>query len=162
MKTTILTLACILIIATNACAQDNALLAGVPGANPVIPHGYMFHDLVGPDLQPTNDINVAMHRAVREVANGFEVRVLSADGRVRMTGIYSDAELTVANGLFVYYHMNGEVESSGVYVNGTKKGLWERFAPNGLRKADRVYGPGTYEEIAIEQGWVTVARSIGQ
>ncbi len=91
---------------------------------------------------------------------GYEVRLKHDNGALQMIGLYSDQQRTVANGTFSFYHSNGQLESTGNYVNGTKKGIWKRFDANGNALAERVYGVANYRELALELGWETVARTI--
>lgn len=91
---------------------------------------------------------------------GYEVRLKHANGVLKMVGTYSDQQRTIANGLFSFYHSNGQLESTGLYVNGTKKGVWKRFDAAGNELAERVYGVGTYQELALELGWETVAKTV--
>ena len=91
---------------------------------------------------------------------GYEVREKHANGALKMIGTYSDQQRTVANGTFSFYYSNGQLESTGNYVNGTKKGVWKRFDTQGKTLAERVYGAANYQEVAMELGWETVATTI--
>ena len=90
---------------------------------------------------------------------GYEVREKHSNGALKMTGTYSDQQRTVANGTFSFYHTNGQLESTGLYVNGTKKGVWKRFDAKGNELAERVYGAANYQEVALELGWESVATT---
>ena len=76
-----------------------------------------------------------------------------ANGAVKMIGSYLDEANTIAHGTFQYFHPNGQLESTGQYVNGLKKGVWLRYDDQGRPLAERVYGAGSYEELAEQHGW---------
>ncbi|MCB0793631.1 MAG: hypothetical protein KDB88_02745 [Flavobacteriales bacterium] len=76
-----------------------------------------------------------------------------ANGAVKMIGSYLDEARTIAHGTFRFFHANGQLESTGEYVNGLKKGVWLRYDDQGRPLAERVYGAGSFEEIALELGW---------
>ncbi|MBL0128963.1 MAG: energy transducer TonB [Flavobacteriales bacterium] len=71
----------------------------------------------------------------------FMAKTYSMDGKVKAEGSYSDAQLTIQQGSFVFYHPNGRVESRGEYVNGLKTGIWERFDAWGQELAEKIYDP---------------------
>lgn len=71
----------------------------------------------------------------------FIGKTYTIDGKLKAEGRYLDAGLTQPNGPFVFYHANGKVESKGVYVNGNKSGLWERFDVWGGALAEKIYDP---------------------
>ena len=90
----------------------------------------------------------------------FNVRVVDGHGNVRMIGTFADNSITVPHGLFTYYHDNGNMESQGLYRNGTKSGTWERYSSDGRRLADREY-PGLDVDRLLElNGLVAYARTL--
>ena len=107
-------------------------------------------DFVDAQFEPTPYHGDAFLRSATRLCNGgFTVRVVDANGTVRMTGIYADAHLTLANSLFTYFYDNGALESIGTFRNGTKSGTWERYSINGRRLADREY-PGLDVDRLLE------------
>lgn len=142
--------------ALNSNAQQfTSTLSPAMGAHQ--PETFRAYDLVGPDMRPTKDLSVAMQRSVSRTAEGYAVRVVDVDGVLRMTGLYADAALTTQHGPFSFFHANGQLESTGNYVNGLKKGVWMRYDVQGKPLAERVYGAGSYEELALEHGWAMQA-----
>ncbi|MCC6938486.1 MAG: energy transducer TonB [Flavobacteriales bacterium] len=71
----------------------------------------------------------------------FMAKTYSMDGKVKVEGSYTDAQLTIPHGSFVFYHPNGRLESRGEYVNGLKTGIWERFDAWGQELAEKIYDP---------------------
>ncbi len=69
----------------------------------------------------------------------FIGKTYTLDGKLKAEGHYADARLAVPHGAFVYYHPNGKVESRGMYVDGNKSGVWERFDAWGGALAEKVY-----------------------
>lgn len=108
----------------------------------------------GPELAVFNQV-------VRPTAHGYEVTVRDAQGVIRTTGTYLDAELTQPQGTFHYYHANGQLESTGSYVQGRKTGVWQRFDSQGRPLSERVYGTTDPEQLALELGWMSKAENLG-
>jgi len=78
--------------------------------------------------------------------NGLFVgKAYDADGRLLAEGRFLDAGLKEMHGDFVYYHLNGKVESRGRFENGRKSGVWERFDTEGRPMAERIYGAAALE-----------------
>jgi hypothetical protein len=76
----------------------------------------------------------------------YDVNVYTLGGELVMSGQYTDASLTIQDGLFKYYYANGMKESEGMYSQGTKVGPWKRWDMNGNQKPDRIY-PTDSEEM---------------
>jgi hypothetical protein len=103
--------------------------------------GRVRYDLVGIDHPTVSDPSTLLLRVTRRTTEGWGVRVYSSEGGVlMMTGEFSDETLTEADGLFTFYHPNGQVESTGQFHHGAKTGVWKRFTPQGKALSDRVYG----------------------
>lgn len=71
----------------------------------------------------------------------FVGRTYTMAGKLKAEGRYTDPELSIEHGEFVFYHTNGSVESRGAYVMGNKSGVWERFDQWGRPLAEKVYDP---------------------
>lgn len=110
-------------------------------------------DLVGPDFRPATSGTILLMREVRKTSNGFEVKVKAADGSLRMRGVFSDEQLTQANGLFSFYHDNGRLESEGHIANGVKTGVWKRYDRGGAARGEKIYNGQTYDQMAVSNGW---------
>ena len=110
-------------------------------------------ELVGPGFGPVTGGEIILMREVRRTADGYVVKVKAADGTLRMRGTYADEALTVANGLFSYYHDNGRLESQGMIVNGTKSGTWVRFDREGQALNEKIYDGKNYDQRTAEHGW---------
>lgn len=111
------------------------------------------YELVDHTYVPTNYAPDALLRTVRQVAAElFEVRVVAADGVLRMSGTYRDAALQVPHGSFEYHYVDGQLESRGDYDLGNKSGIWERYGSDGRRLADRVYLGLSMEQIQVALG----------
>ncbi len=80
--------------------------------------------------------------------NGLFVgKAYDAEGRLLAEGRFLDSGLKEMHGDFIYYHVNGKVESRGRFENGRKIGIWERFDTEGRPMAERVY-----DAAALESG----------
>ncbi|MEZ4740374.1 MAG: TonB family protein [Flavobacteriales bacterium] len=77
----------------------------------------------------------------------FVGRIYTMDGRLKAEGRYKDEDLTIEEGLFVYYYTNGQVESKGAYAMGQKSGVWERYDTMGGALAEKVYDPNALANI---------------
>lgn len=130
-----------LIAQPKAWGQATEMLATIEDTYKVeVSDAGVRYELVDRDHIPTAYAPDALLRIVRQVApDRFDVRIMAADGNLRMSGSYRDAALQVAHGGFEYFHMNGQLECRGEYAMGNKAGVWERYALDGSRLADRMY-----------------------
>jgi hypothetical protein len=90
-------------------------------------------------------------KLVAETEAGFEARVETMDGAVRVTGVYKDRGLTIENGQFTYFYDNGQIESQGEYIAGLKAGVWKRFDASGNPKADKIYDIEATADIPLKE-----------
>lgn len=52
--------------------------------------------------------------------------------KLQMSGLYQDSTCKIASGTFYYFHSNGQLQSTGHYVDGKKDGLWIGYYSNGM------------------------------
>lgn len=88
-------------------------------------------------------------RVVARSANEgrFLVAIHSNAGILRMQGAYLDSTLTVADGIFKYYHPNGRLESTGTFTAGIESGTWLRYGPDGKELSERVYTGRSVDDL---------------
>ncbi len=79
---------------------------------------------------------------VGKVDGKYQVKVHFLDGTVKMEGTYQDPEMKVAHGEFTYYYSSGKVESNGLFHEGYKYGIWQRFLEDGTERPEKVYAAG--------------------
>ena len=106
-------------------------------------------------FEPTSKKNASFYR----VPNGtksdlFVGTTYSLDGRMKAEGTYNDAALTIEHGTFVFYHENGNIESTGAYEHGKKSGIWKRFEPGGGALAEKIYDPEPLANIIYSRAQV--------
>lgn len=77
----------------------------------------------------------------------FIGKMYTMDGKLKAEGRFRDEGLTIEEGAFVFYHVNGKVESHGLYAMGYKTGVWERFDVWGRPMAEKVYDPEVLANI---------------
>jgi hypothetical protein len=121
--------------------------------------GTIHYDLVNAGYAPTKEEKNALLRIASMEPNGWAVRVLSPEGALMMTGLYADEQLTVPNGRFTYFYSNGQIESSGLFQGGLKRGVWFRYNALGGLLAERVYEGLDTEGMLIKEGWATLASA---
>lgn len=92
---------------------------------------------------------VFFRKAQEDGDKGWLVMVYFDEGELKMRGHYLDNALEVPHGEFTYFYQNGQIESKGKYENGAKIGVWERFNPNGVAKAERYYSGYKYGDDPI-------------
>ncbi|MBL7939419.1 MAG: TonB family protein [Flavobacteriales bacterium] len=93
-------------------------------------------------LEPTSKRNAAYFiQPDGKDGELFIGRIYTLDGKLKAEGRFRDEALTVEEGPFVFYHLNGQVESKGLYAMGNKSGVWERFDVMGQPLAEKVYNP---------------------
>lgn len=120
--------------------------------------GRVRYDLVGMDHPNIEDPTTIFLRVARRTAEGWSVHVYTGEcGHLVMAGTFSDEALTVAEGTFTFHHPNGEVESTGLFRNGVKSGVWKRFDPQGKALADRVYDPTALPPDHMLECWSTLS-----
>lgn len=61
---------------------------------------------------------------------------------IRMKGSYSDQEMTIPEGMFYYYHSNGNTSNYGFYNQGQRNGGWVSNYANGKLKDSISYANG--------------------
>jgi hypothetical protein len=134
---------------TAASAQDSATADPLPV---VQEHKHQRTDRVKSDLTTpasARDKDQFLRTATIEGDGSYAVTISDEEGRLRMTGRYLDEALHVADGTFTYYYPNGNVESTGQFVNGWKQGTWSRYAEDGSPKAERIYAGREWLESAV-------------
>lgn len=95
-------------------------------------------------LEPVKNKKQAYYvaRLVGESQRGYTYQVFFLSGEMKMEGTYADKGMKMPNGEFTYYYQNGQVESSGLYREGMKYGIWQRYEPGGAARPERVYATG--------------------
>jgi len=78
-------------------------------------------------------------KIVDESEMGYHVKAYFMTGELKMEGWFQDKELTQPHGEFTYYYQNGQIESKGEFMEGSKFGLWERFDFEGNAKPEKIY-----------------------
>lgn len=83
---------------------------------------------------------------------------------VQMKGRYTDKEQKNKTGPFSYYHYNGKLSSSGVYVNNKKDGLWRKWSEEGMLTDSLVYrddivlsGKSFFKDGKVSGSWLPSA-----
>ena len=120
--------------------------------------GRVRYDLVGAEEPDVDEPESLLLRVARVAEQGWSVRVYGHEGILMMTGFYSDEALTVAEGAFVFYHRNGNVESSGEFHMGVKTGVWKRYNQRGDELPERYYNERETEEVVKVCGWTMSCR----
>ncbi len=106
-------------------------------------------------LEPTSKKNAAFYRVPNGMKDDLFVGTTYAvDGRMKAEGTYSDRDLRIEHGMFIFYHGNGEVESRGAYEHGKKTGLWKRYAVSGEPLAEKMYDPEPLANIIYTRAQV--------
>jgi len=78
-------------------------------------------------------------KIVDESEMGYQVKAYFLTGELKMEGWFQDKELTQPHGEFTYYYQNGQIESKGEFMEGSKFGLWERYDFEGNPKPEKIY-----------------------
>ncbi len=119
--------------------------------------GRVRYDLVGTKDLDISDPETLLLRVARVAPNGWAVRVYNPGGQLLMTGVFTDKELSVAEGPFTFYFTNGQVESSGSFERGYKTGVWKRYNSEGVALPERVYGEHAPEKSTFSECWGTLS-----
>lgn len=88
----------------------------------------------------TSVSQAAYYQTVQPIgANLFLIKSYFVNGDLKMVGTAKNTNDLINHGEFVYYYQSGAVESRGKFSNGVKDGIWQRFAPDGRVKSERIY-----------------------
>ena len=81
------------------------------------------------DWSPAKDLNSATYfmQTVRENDTTFYCRYYQKFGAMVKQECFRDADLTMPNGLFIWYNKTGWMDSSGTVKNGIKDGWWYKY-----------------------------------
>ena len=119
----------ILVIATTGLLSWNALVAQ-----------QARFDYVDLNMESVSPDQAAFRRAAVLKEDGYyHVHIRFLDGQIRMTGRFTDEQLSVHDGYFEYYFFGGQPESKGSYQLGAKVGVWKRWTWDGTSLPDRHY-----------------------
>lgn len=110
------------------------------------------YQLVDTQFRPVHGRDGSYLRTSWQAQGRYHVRVIDANGSLRMTGTYLDEALQVAHGTFEFYHAGGQLESTGTFEEGRKAGLWRRYDKNGQELAHRIYGGAEPEAVLVNAG----------
>ena len=76
---------------------------------------------------------------VEKTDKGYHYKAYFLTGELKMEGWYTDEDMEVAEGPFVFYYQSGKMESKGQYKEGSKVGVWQRYNEYGIAKPEKVY-----------------------
>jgi len=101
----------------------------------------------GSEIYMTNHMEVTDNKSdasfvceiVEETDRGYYVKAYFLTGELKMEGWFKDKELMQPHGEFIYYYQNGQIESKGEFMEGSKFGLWERYDFEGNPKSEKIY-----------------------
>lgn len=104
-------------------------------------------DYLDAQLNSTDEKNAVFVRNLNLVSEAYyAAHVYDRSGKLRIEGFYLRTDEGLKeHGLFIFYHQNGNIESTGRFERGIKVGNWERYAVSGARRPDRYYSPETVE-----------------
>jgi TonB family protein len=71
-------------------------------------------------------------------------------GNLQMTGQFKTQAAKEEKGVFIYYYKNGQIESTGLYVNGHKDGEWKAYYSDGKIKSEAIWDN---QSCIIEKKW---------
>lgn len=74
--------------------------------------------------------------------NKWSVVVVNDSGKTLMTGYYKDKSLKIRDGLFTFFHPNGNPQMRGTYDNNVQDELWMSWYSGGEKKDSLYYKKG--------------------
>lgn len=77
--------------------------------------------------------------------------LFTATNQLQMKGLYSDSACTIKNGWFAYFNANGNLSSTGQYINNKLNGIWLNYHYNGMMSDSAVYDNGKH--TGTKMGW---------
>lgn len=96
------------------------------------------------DWSSAKDINEATYfmQVQRENDTTFVCRYYRKFGSMEKQETYSDADLTIPNGLFVWYNAAGKIDTIGEVIKGKKDGNWDYYTDSANVQARDVFENG--------------------
>jgi hypothetical protein len=99
-------------------------------------------------LKPCKKNNGLLYMKVAQSTGAYELEVMDKSHNKIMKGQSLDPKGTEWNGNFEFYHPDGNIESRGLYQEGAKVGVWERFDSKGNQLAERMYAAFDHKSMA--------------
>jgi len=99
-------------------------------------------------LKPCEKGSATMYMEVKEGIGGYDLMLFNKTDLLKMTGQSLDPKGSAWNGDFIFYHPDGSIESKGLYQDGAKVGIWERYDRTGTPLAERMYAAFDYKTMA--------------
>lgn len=125
----------------------NAAVVAQKPTDPPVPGVKVYLDA---KMEEVKKKHAVFFRKVDEDGDqGWLAMVYFIDGELKMRGHFLDHALEVPHGEFSYFYQNGQLESQGVFENGAKIGVWERWNPDGSPKAERYYSGYKYGDDPV-------------
>ncbi len=99
------------------------------------------------------DVSIARYYAAIEFKDSLWFRndYFIRENKLQMKGTYKDSACKIAEGMFHYFHANGNLSSKGEYRTGKKEGLWLSYHSNTMMRDSAFYSKG--QLIGIRQQW---------
>jgi antitoxin component YwqK of YwqJK toxin-antitoxin module len=99
------------------------------------------------------DVSIARYYAAIEFKDSLWFRndYYIRENKLQMKGAYKDSACKIAEGMFHYFHANGNLLSKGEYKSGKKEGLWLSYHSNMMMSDSAFYSKG--QLIGIRQQW---------
>jgi len=116
-------------------------------------HAETLIEVVNDRFEPCEKRKDARYvRTITPTGHGYSVKIQTPHGFTLMTGVFKDAEATVAHGDFRYYDDAGTLRSEGRYVDGQKIGVWHRYDDRGHALTDKTYDGLDWEGMQLKLG----------
>ena len=102
--------------------------------------------------QPCNPEEARFYAIINKTDSGYVRKDYFIHERsLQMSGKYKDADCTIQDGSFFYFHPNGNLSSLGQYVNGKRDGVWQSFHSNGAARDSVTFNMGGI--VGIRMSW---------
>ena len=90
------------------------------------------------DVSPARFLRVTMPADSLWQRKEYYIR----ERRLYMTGSFKDSTCSTRQGIFKYYHANGQLSSVGSFVLDKKQGLWLNYHDNGVLSDSAIFNNG--------------------
>lgn len=100
--------------------------------------------------KPCQEKEAKYYRLTELVDGVYQIRDFYTNGVLQMEASATSIEPEIFNGACSYYHPNGNLESTGVYYNGHRVGIWKSYNAKGRLTNKYDYGFGINNKTEYE------------
>ncbi|HEX2615930.1 MAG TPA: hypothetical protein VHL57_00230 [Flavobacteriales bacterium] len=99
-------------------------------------------------------------KRIAPAQEGWSVRMIDAEGQLRMDGTSLDRDGAVLDGAFTFYDEVGRLRAEGRYDHGRKTGVWHRYGSYGEVLPDKTYYAEDWDALQVRVGLASMSADL--